>query len=194
VGFTAPDAGNPGAIDGSAASTAARDFDADDPAAPRAWANRWVAGASWTTPWEVQLTVERWHAGDAPDAADWRAIRAALPGGGTGNGAAGASATAASYANWRGQLAERGDPVVRENWFLRAAWDRALGRADLDLSAFARINAYDRSRFWQAEAAWHATPHETLRLVASGTAGAAGTEFGASATRAALFGYVQIWF
>ncbi|WP_028312400.1 hypothetical protein [Derxia gummosa] len=183
-------AGSAAAATGDGATATA--FDAADPAAPRAWASRRVIGASWTTPWEVQLSLEHWRMDDAPDAAGWRAIRAGLV----------SPEAGATYAAWRNDLAERGLPVVRSNWFARAAWDRAFGRADLDLSAFVRVNGYDRSRFWQAEAAWHASERLTLRLIASGSTGsgpgAAGTagasEFGGLAQRAALYGYGQLWF
>ncbi|WP_085318119.1 hypothetical protein [Derxia lacustris] len=167
----------------SAASTPPA-FDAADPAAPRGWADRWVAGASWTTPWEVQLTVERWQMNDAPDAAGWRAIRAGLV----------SPEAGAAYSAWRADLAERGLPTVRASWFARAAWDRAFGRADLDLSAFARVNGYDRSRFWQAEVAWHASERLSLRLALNASAGAAGSEFGRANSRASLQSWLQCWF
>lgn len=143
------------------------------------WFNRLAAGASWTTPLGLVLSVEQHHAGDALSEADWRDWRGA-----TGSAAGRLGAL-------RQDLQERQDLLTRRYGFARLAWDRAFGLASLDLSAFVRRNAADGSAFWQAEAVWHAGELWDLGLQHTRSTGAGDSEFGAAPVRATLALYLR---
>jgi hypothetical protein len=143
------------------------------------WFNRLAAGVSWTTPLGLVLSVEQHYAGDALAASDWEDWRTAT---GPAAGRLGAL---------RQDLQERQDLLTRRYGFARLAWDRALGLASLDLSAFVRRNAADGSAFWQAEAVWHADERWDLGLQHTRSTGAGDSEFGAAPTRATLGLYLR---
>ncbi|WP_131277956.1 hypothetical protein [Hylemonella gracilis] len=152
--------------------------DAARPRDPR-WFNRVAAGASWTTPPGLVLSVEQHYAGDALTGADWQDWRAAT---GPAAGRQGAL---------RQDLQERQDLLTRRYGFARLGWDRALGLASLDLSAFVRRNTADGSAFWQAEAVWHAGELWDLGLQHTRSTGAGNSEFGAAPVRATSALYLR---
>lgn len=153
-------------------------------ALPAGWHNTLAAGATWTTPAGVVLTLERQYAGDALTPARWRAWQGALtaaPGGPSGGGAGaqlGAQLGAMRSARAADQL-----PLTRDAWFMRAAWDDAFAVRDLDLAAIARIDAIDHSRLWQTEAHWHLNDRHSLWFLLGGYDGALRSEFGSMALR-----------
>jgi hypothetical protein len=143
------------------------------------WFNRVAAGASWTTPLGLVLSLEQHYAGDALTEAEWDDWRAAT---GPAAGQLGAL---------RQDLQERQDLLTRRYGFARLAWDRAFGLASLDLNAFVRRNTADGSAFWQAEVVWHADERWDLGLQHTRSTGAGDSEFGAAPTRAALGLYLR---
>lgn len=143
------------------------------------WFNRLAAGASWTTPLGLVLSLEQHYAGDALTEADWQDWRAAT---GPAAGQLGAL---------RQDLQERQDLLTRRYGFARLAWDRALGLASLDLSSFVRRNTADGSAFWQVEAVWHADARWDLGLLHTRSTGADDSEFGAAPVRATLALYLR---
>ncbi len=146
-------------------------------APPVRWTNAIAAGATWTTPLGVVLTVELHYASDALTPARWRAWQAAMT-----------TPLAAQLGALRSARAADQEPLTRDAWFARAAWDDAFGVRDVDLAALTRINATDHSRVWQTEAHWHLNDRHSASLVVGGYAGAANSEYGSLATRA----YAQI--
>jgi hypothetical protein len=74
-------------------------------------------------------------------------------------------------------------PGNTDAWFARLAWDQAFGSRDVNLAAFARIGAQDRSRLWQLDARWHVNDRHSLTLVWGGTHGTAASEYGRLPTR-----------
>lgn len=148
-----------------------------DEAPPAArWTQSLVAGLSWTTPSGLVLTLERFHAGDALTPARWRAWQDAL-----------VTPRAAYLGPQLGALssarAADQEPLTRDAWFARAAWDDAFGVRHVDLAAFARINANDRSRLWQAEVRWHLSDRHSLAAMLGGYAGDARSEYGSLTLR-----------
>jgi hypothetical protein len=135
---------------------------------------RMAAGLSWTTSQGATLTLERHLATDALDAADWDSWRTAE------------GAGARKLAQLRARRSDAQDPLVRDAWFARAAITGAGPDANVDLSAFARLNPHDRSYLWQVDAAWHVLPRSSLYASVGGFSGAARTEYGANATRSLL--------
>ena len=141
------------------------------------WHNTLAAGATWTTPAGVVLTLERQYAGDALTPARWRAWQAALVAGSS------AASLAAQLGAMRSARAADQMPLTRDAWFMHAAWDDAFAVRDFDLAAIARLNATDRSRLWQLEAYWHLNDRNSLSLLLGGYDGAPYSEFGSMATR-----------
>lgn len=145
------------------------------------WFNRLAAGGTWTTPAGLVLTLEHHYAGDALSEADWQAWR----------GAQGSEARALGVL--RQDVSERQDLLVRRYWFARAAWDRAFDLATLDLSAFARRNAYDHSTMLQLDATWHVNDRLDVSAMLNRMIGNDSSEFGASPVRSAVAVYLR-WF
>lgn len=139
---------------------------------------RVAAGGTWTAESGVSLTLERHYAGDALSRRAWRAWQDALRRPGAAGGA-----TAAAYGQLASNLGYRQDLLVRDMWFARVAWDDAFQRKGLDLSAFIRQNAHDRSRSWQAEAAWNDRRDWSLRFLVGGNSGGEFSEFGQRSQR-----------
>lgn len=139
---------------------------------------RLAAGGTWTAESGVSLTLERHYAGDALSRSSWRAWQDALRQPGAAGGAA-----AAAYGRLASDLGYRQDLLVRDMWFARLAWDDAFQRKGLNLSAFVRQNAYDRSRSWQAEAAWNDRHDWSLRFLVGGNRGGEFSEFGRRSQR-----------
>lgn len=142
---------------------------------------RLAAGASWTAESGITLTLERHYAADALSAPSWRDWQSAL----RQHGASGAAVNAvnAAYGRLTSDLAYRQDLLVRDMWFARTAWDDAFGWKGFNIAAFARRNAYDRSRSWQAEASWNDRQDWSLRCIVGGNAGRETSEFGGRAQR-----------
>lgn len=139
---------------------------------------RAAVGGTWTAESGVTLTLERHYASDALSRKDWRAWQDALrqPGGSGG-------AAAAAYGRLAADLGYRQDMLVRDMWFARIAWDDAFQRKGLNLSAFVRQNAYDRSRSWQADATWNDRRDWSLRFLVGGNSGGDFSEFGRRSQR-----------
>lgn len=74
-------------------------------------------------------------------------------------------------------------PGNTDAWFTRLAWDQALGMRDVNLAAFMRVAAQDRSRLWQLDARWHVNDRHSLALIWGGTHGTASSEYGRLPTR-----------
>lgn len=72
---------------------------------------------------------------------------------------------------------------MRDIWFARLARDDAFQRKGINLSAFVRQNAYDRSRSWQAKAAWNDHRDWSLRVLVGGNRGGEFSEFGRRSQR-----------
>ena len=134
---------------------------------------RIAAGGTWTAESGISFTLERHYAGDALSRRSWRAWQDALRRPGAAGGA-----VAAAYGRLAADLGYRQDLLVRDMWFARISWDDAFQRKGLNLSAFVRQNAYDRSRSWQAEAAWNDRRDWSLRVLVGGNRGSEFSEFG----------------
>ncbi len=139
---------------------------------------RIAAGGTWTAESGISLTLERHYAGDALSRGAWRSWQHALSQPGAPGGAA-----AAAYGELTADLGFRQDLLVRDMWFSRIAWDDAFQRKGLNLSAFVRQNAYDRSRSWQAEASWNDRRDWSLRVLIGGNSGGQFSEFGRRSQR-----------
>lgn len=74
-------------------------------------------------------------------------------------------------------------PGTSDAWFARWAWDKALGRPDLNLAAFVRLNSNDRSRLWQIDARWNVNDVHTLALTTGRYSGSPHSEYGRVPTR-----------
>jgi len=139
---------------------------------------RLAAGGTWTAESGISLTLERHYAGDALSKKNWNNWLDAL----RQPGAAGGAATAA-YGRLAAELAYRQDLLVRDMWFARVGWDDAFQLRGFNLAAFMRVNAYDRSRSWQAEAAWNDRRDWSLRVLVGGNGGDEFSEFGRRSQR-----------
>lgn len=156
----------------------------DEAAAAARWSNRLATGFSWTTPWRMTVTIERLHNSQGLTRGDWKTWRAA---------AEADPATRGRLGLLRREVQERQELLVRDAWFARLAWDQAFEVRNLDIAAIARINAYDRSRTVQLDAAWHLDPTSSLRLILGHSSGARGSEF-ASALRSSVALYWLAYF
>lgn len=136
---------------------------------------RVAAGVNWTTPQGAVLTVERHSATDALNPQDWEAWRFATD-----------RPTLRSLAQLRAQRSDLQEPLVRDAWFFRATVSGLSERANVDLGAFVRLNAYDHSALWQVDGAWHVRPRVSVYASLGGFAGAALSEFGTNPTRTLL--------
>lgn len=133
---------------------------------------RIAAGVNWTTPQGAVLTVERHSATDALNPQDWEAWRLATD-----------RPTLRSLAQLRTQRSDLQEPLVRDAWFFRATVSGLSERANVDLGAFVRLNAYDHSALWQVDGAWHVRPRVSVYASLGGFAGSSSSEFGTNPTR-----------
>jgi len=138
-----------------------------------AWHNAVAAGVTWTTPLGIVAAIEHHHSGDALSRERWAAWQQAM-----------GTPQEAALGQLRGERSRAQAPLVQRAWFMRLAWDDAFGNRDLDLAAFMRVNAFDRSRLWQVDAAWHLDQRHSLRLIGGGFRGDARSEYGSAAVRA----------
>ncbi|MDQ8020718.1 MAG: hypothetical protein REI94_02690 [Moraxellaceae bacterium] len=145
------------------------------------WFNRIAIGGAWTSPVGLVLTLEHHYAGDALSETEWNAWR----------GVQGSGARA--LGEMRRGVTERQDLLVRHYWFGRAAWDRAFGVEQLDLSAFVRRNAWDHSSMMQLEGTWHVSDRLDVSAMVNRMIGNDSSEFGSSPVRSALAVYLR-WF
>lgn len=127
---------------------------------------RLAAGASVTLDSGAVLGLEWHHAADALDRGDWAAWRSA------------ASASAEGHQALGALRASRLDPLVRDAAYLRLQWNDPWRDGRHDLAGHLRRNPADGSRWLQFEAAWHARPDWSLRLVLAGSRGRSFSEFG----------------
>ncbi|WP_416462765.1 hypothetical protein [Rubrivivax gelatinosus] len=135
---------------------------------------RLAAGANVTLDSGAVLGLEWHHAADALDRGDWAAWRSAASVSAEGRQALGAL---------RAGRAARLDPLVRDAFYLRLQWNDPWHDGRHDLAGHLRWNPADNSRWLQLEAAWHARPDWSLRLVLAGSRGRPYSEFGARAVR-----------
>lgn len=144
------------------------------------WTQRWAANVSWTTPWGMTLTLEHDYAGDALSRQGWQAWQQAL------------ASQPATYGAPLGALldarVDQQEPVVQRSWYARALWLDAL--KGVDLSAFVRRNAYDRSRLWQLDASWHLDAHNSVSMLAGRFEGGPSTQYGMAPQR----NYVSVYY
>lgn len=127
---------------------------------------RAAAGLTYTTPFNLSLTLEAEHNGAAPNADEWHALDPAT----------------------RGQLLALADRLqdlpMRRAWFLHALWKDA-GLPGLDFGAYLRHDAETRSRDQWLEARYRAGAFE-LALQWQRLSGDAGTIYGLVPQRRAL--------
>ncbi len=104
-----------------------------------AFHSRLSTGFTYTTPYELSVTLEYEYDGAAPGNGDWRAVR---------NG------PLAPYIQYREYAGAQEELAARENLFGYAHWDD-VGITHLDLTAFVRFDPYDHSRLLWTEARYH---------------------------------------
>ena len=142
-------------------------------AAPAAaWRNALAAGVTWTTPLGIIATAEYQYSGDALTRERWAAWRQTI-----------GTPLERDLGRLRNERSRALAPLVQRAWFMRLGWDNAVGNRDLDLAAFVRVNAFDRSRLWQVDAAWHLTQRQSLRLIVGGFGGDPRSESGSTVVR-----------
>jgi hypothetical protein len=143
-----------------------------EPTPARDWRNRTAVNVTWTTPLGLELTAEYQYAADALSSEAWREWRNADN--------AAAQPALARMASTRANARE---PLVRSNWFMRAAWQDAFGVRGVDGSAFVQINGYDSSATWQLKVTWRLDQQWSLTGQMGGNRGNPGTEFGSIPVR-----------
>ena len=141
-------------------------------ASPATWRNALAAGLTWTTRPGIVANLEVQYSGDALGRAQWAAWRQTI-----------GTAQERDLGRIRSERARAQTPLVQRAYFIRLAWDDAFDNRDLDLAAFVRANAFDRSRVWQIDATWHLNPRHSVRLIEGGFSGAAGSEYGSTTLR-----------
>ena len=123
--------------------------------------NRLSAGATYTTATRLALTAEYEYNGFAPDQAAWNASSSAgLP----------------AYGNYLRAVQARQDIASRSAWMLYASQKSAVWKS-LDLTAFLRINAEDKSRTGWLEMRYH-WPNADVALQWQTNTGQPASEFG----------------
>jgi hypothetical protein len=144
----------------------------NEAAPPAAWKNALTAGVTWTTPLGVIATVEYQYSGEALTRARWAAWQQTI-----------GTPLERELGRLRNERSRAQAALVQRAWFMRLGWDDAFGNRDIDLGAFVRVNAFDRSRLWQVDAAWHLSERQSLRLIAGGFRGNLRSEFGSTTVR-----------
>ena len=129
-------------------------------AEPTAFHSRLSTGFTYTTPYELSVTLEYEYDGAAPSRSDWAAIR---------------RNAVASYVQYREYAGSQAELAARQNLFGYAHWED-LGIPHLDLTAFVRFDPYDHSRVTWAEARYH-WRHAGLALQWQRRAGDATSDF-----------------
>lgn len=144
----------------------------DEGAVPAAWHSALATGLTWTTSPGIVANLEFQYSGDALGRERWGAWRQTI-----------GTAQERELGRTHSERSSAQSPLVQRAWFMRLAWDDAFGNRDLALAAFARVNAFDRSRVWQIDAIWHLDPRHSLRLLVGGFSGAANSEYGSTTLR-----------
>jgi hypothetical protein len=136
-----------------------------------AFQNDLALGFSWTGATKLTVNVEYLYHQAGMTREDWRRWFA--------TGTANAGSLAATGALWyiRAFAADQQEPATREQLFLRAAWSDAFV-PHLELSGFALVNLYDRSRLVQLGATYDFSDRWTLGAYLSANLGAAQSERG----------------
>lgn len=145
----------------------------------KTWTNRWAANISWTAPWGTTFTLEHDYAGDALSRAGWQAWRDAV--------ATNPAQHGPSLGRLIDERVEQQEPLVQRSWYARAVWLDAV--KGVDVSAFVRRNAYDRSRLWQVDASWHVNAHNTVSVLTGRFEGGPLTQYGLAPQR----NYVSVY-
>lgn len=143
-----------------------------------AWRNRLAANATWTSRAGIELTLERSYAGDALSRQDWKAWR---------NSGPDAIGQLLTMIRERSQFQE---PLVRDGWFLRAAWRDAWRIRGLNLSGFIVRNSYDGSALWQGSASHALNERWSVSGIAGRYRGDSTSEFGGAPVAHYLSVYV----
>src|SRR5690606_38066680 len=110
-----------------------------------------AANVTWTSATGIELTLERNYSGDALSRDAWRGWREIDD--------------SEQGRRLRALIAERAslqEPLVRDGWFVRAAWRDAWQVRGLHLSSFALANAYDDSALWQFTSEYSPDDHWTI--------------------------------
>jgi hypothetical protein len=136
------------------------------------WKNQIAAGFAWTTPPGIVATIEYHYSGDALTRTRWAAWQQTI-----------GTPRERELGQVRTERSRAQAPLVQRAWFARLAWADAFGRRDLELATFMRVNAFDRSRLWQADATWHLSERQSVRLIWGGLRGAPRSEYGSAALR-----------
>jgi len=144
----------------------------NEAAPPAAWKNALAAGVTWTTPLGVSATAEYQYSGEALTRERWAAWQQAI-----------GTPLERELGRLRNDRSRAQAALVQRAWFMRLGWDDAFGNRDIDLAAFVRVNAFDRSRLWQIDAAWHLTERQSLRLIGGGFRGNPQSEHGSTTVR-----------
>jgi hypothetical protein len=133
--------------------------------------NDLALGFSWTGAAKLTLNAEYLYHQAGMTREDWRRWFA--------TGSANAGSLAATGALWyiRAFAADQQEPATREQLFLRAAWSDAFV-PHLELSGFALVNLYDRSRLVQLGARYDLSERWTLGAYLGANLGAAESERG----------------
>lgn len=130
------------------------------------WRTRVAAGATYTAPSKLSVTLEYDYNGAAPDESDWNALRLGSP---------------TAYARYRSFVAALQDPATRHNAFVYARWQDAFV-VRFDLSAMQRYDIDDSSRISWFEARYR-FDRADLALQWQRNHGDASSQFGALAQR-----------
>jgi hypothetical protein len=136
-----------------------------------AFQNDLALGLSWTGAAKLTINAEYLYHQAGMTREDWRRWFA--------TGTANASSLPVTGALWyiRAFAADQQEPATREQLFLRAAWSDAFV-PHLELSGFALVNLYDRSRLVQLGASYDLSERWTLAAYLGGNLGRADSERG----------------
>jgi hypothetical protein len=161
----------------SAASVGAAAPPATSPAAATAFHSRLSTGFTYTTPYELSVTLEYEYDGAAPGRSEWAAIR---------NG------PVAPYVQYRQYAGAQAELAARQDLFGYAHWDD-VGIAHLDLTAFVRFDPFDHSRVTWTEARYH-WRHAGVALQWQRRAGDATSDFAPWPVRQSWLALIDYYF
>ena len=147
------------------------------PASASAFQSRLAAGATYTTPRNLSLTIEYEYNGAGLDRAAWGALRRGSP---------------AVYAQYRILAAELQELPTKQRLFANVRWQDAMIN-HLDLAAFAYYDCLDSSRQSWVEARYHWTKLD-LALQWQVNSGTPGSEYGALPSRQTWQALVKYFF
>ncbi|HUJ87467.1 MAG TPA: hypothetical protein VLX30_11510 [Burkholderiales bacterium] len=136
-----------------------------------AFQNDLALGLSWTGAAKLTVNAEYLYHQAGLSRADWRNWFA------TGTAQAGSLPVTGALWYIRAWAADQQEPMTREQLFLRAAWSDAFV-PHLELSGFALVNLYDRSRLVQFGASYYLSDRWTLGAFLSANVGTADSERG----------------